>query len=690
MNNKILDLKQSFLEKQQSLRNAAQVLKTEFIGIDNIIDDVINNVNAWYCFPNLQEKPLIVNLWGLTGVGKTSLVRRLAQLIDFENRFYHFDMGKKRGTFSFNDALDDLCENKDTSPVIIALDEFQHARTIVGPMRQEVSEDHGRMVWELIDSGRVQFYNWKNGLWSFEDFLSKLGDVIAEGVKVENGYVVSNKELFCKEFEREEDDDKKENIDKKLLFIPESKYQKIIDFAERRNGLKLKIDVQKALLGMNEQETLLFLYKILKRAKRPGVKNFSKALIFILGNLDEAYTMSANFNVDIDADEFHRESLKINIPDIKKSLRQRFRDEQIARFGNVHIIYPAFNKENYRQFIKLQLSNLARDMNNQTDLKFEFEPSINEIIYEEGVYPTQGVRPIYTTINQLIRNNIVRFISQVLVSDFDIDTLRFGFDKDLLKCEYISANQIVDSKEITIVLSLNELRKPKQDNLQAITAVHESGHAIVGYFLLQSIPEFIYSVTTDSDIAGFTFSRSDQEYTYRGQIIKTAAMMLGGYAAEEVVFGKEYLTTGSQNDIDRATAFLSDMYKKNGMGNIPLRISIPLEATANEFHDYSAVEDEIKIGIVKAMEMAKEILLKEKRMLLVMSEYLSNERSLHKAEILRIIENEKSGKNSHLSKVDDFDFRLSLKQQLESINKEHPLMASQQSIVMMNKEIVSR
>jgi cell division protease FtsH len=259
-----------------------------------------------------------------------------------------------------------------------------------------------------------------------------------------------------------------------------------------------------------------------------------------------------------------------------------------------------------------------------------------------------------------------------------------------LKCEYISANQIVDSKEITIVLSLNELRKPKQDNLQAITAVHESGHAIVGYFLLQSIPEFIYSVTTDSDIAGFTFSRSDQEYTYRGQIIKTAAMMLGGYAAEEVVFGKEYLTTGSQNDIDRATAFLSDMYKKNGMGNIPLRISIPMEATANEFHDYSAVEDEIKIGIVKAMEMAKEILLKEKRMLLVMSEYLSNERSLHKAEILRIIENEKSGKNSHLLKVDDFDFRLSLKQQLESINIEHPLMASQQSIVMMNKEIVSR
>ena len=683
MNNKILNLKESFIEKQQKLQNAARILKEEFVGIDNIIDQVINNVNSWYCFPNLQEKPLIINLWGLTGVGKTSLIQRLAELIDFKDFFYRIDMGKKGGSFSFSHALDELCENKDTAPVMIALDEFQHARTLVGPMRQEISEDKGRMVWELIDSGRVQHFSWTNGIWSFETYISKLSDIIAEGVKVEKGYVITKKNLYCKEFEIE----CKKN--EKVLFIPESKYQKIIDFAERRHGLKLKKDLQMALLSMDEIETVNLLYKIIKRAKRPSIKNFSKAIIFVLGNLDEAYTMGANFNVDIDADEFHNLSLKINIPKIKKALRHRFRDEQISRLGNIHIIYPAFNRRNYEQIIDLQLKKLAINMNKQTDLFFEFESSISQMIYKEGVYPTQGVRPIYTTINQLIKNNITQFISQIFSINASIDTLRFSIENNTLKCKYLSSSQIVDNKEIKIVLSLNELRKPTLDNLQAITAVHESGHAVVGYFLLQTIPEFIYSVTTDSDISGFTYSRSRQKYTVRNQIIQEVAMMLGGYIAEELIFGKENITTGSQSDIDKATGFLSDMYLKNGMSAIPIRTSIPSPNTSNEYHNYEAAQEEMKISIIKATNLAKTVLQKEKKLLLVMANYLSINSSLQKEEIQKIIDNERTDKHSYSIVSHNYDYRQSIKTQLNKISNEQLLLTPPQSIVMMNKEVDS-
>ena len=82
-----LDLKNDFLNKQAVLDNARKVLKQEFIGIDKIIDEIIDNVSSWFFLPNLQEKPVIVNLWGLTGVGKTSLVNRLVELIDFEDSF---------------------------------------------------------------------------------------------------------------------------------------------------------------------------------------------------------------------------------------------------------------------------------------------------------------------------------------------------------------------------------------------------------------------------------------------------------------------------------------------------------------------------------------------------------------------------------------------------------------------------
>ena len=159
--------KNRFLEKQLQLEHANKILKTEFIGIDGIIDELLSNIGSWYSFNELQDKPLVVNLWGLTGVGKTSLLNRIVELLDYKDNYYRFDMGKKRGMFSFNNALDDLCESKDTEPVIIALDEFQHARTIEGLHRKEVGDDNSRMVWELIDSGEVRYINWTRGLWSF-------------------------------------------------------------------------------------------------------------------------------------------------------------------------------------------------------------------------------------------------------------------------------------------------------------------------------------------------------------------------------------------------------------------------------------------------------------------------------------------------------------------------------------------
>jgi len=66
--------------------------------------------------------------------------------------------------------------------------------------------------------------------------------------------------------------------------------------------------------------------------------SYSKMLIFISGNIDEAYEMSGDVsNSDIDADVFHEFSKKINIINIKNALTKRFKPEQIARFGNNHI-----------------------------------------------------------------------------------------------------------------------------------------------------------------------------------------------------------------------------------------------------------------------------------------------------------------------------------------------------------------
>ena len=118
----------NLIQKQQVINYACEQLKKEFVGIDQVIDQVIDSISSWFIFPDLQEKPLIVNLWGLTGVGKSSLVTRLADLLNYKEKFYHFDLGEKdKGDDSIKDLLECINENRTNNNVLIALDEFQHA-----------------------------------------------------------------------------------------------------------------------------------------------------------------------------------------------------------------------------------------------------------------------------------------------------------------------------------------------------------------------------------------------------------------------------------------------------------------------------------------------------------------------------------------------------------------------------------
>src|SRR5690554_486103 len=95
------------LKKHRILQQAAKVLKKEFIGLDNVIEEIIGSVSPWYFFPQLQENPVVVNLWGLTGVGKTSLINRLSELIHFEDKTYYFNFGEKFN-YNIHDQIEDI------------------------------------------------------------------------------------------------------------------------------------------------------------------------------------------------------------------------------------------------------------------------------------------------------------------------------------------------------------------------------------------------------------------------------------------------------------------------------------------------------------------------------------------------------------------------------------------------------
>ena len=118
--------------------------------------------------------------------------------------------------------------------------------------------------------------------------------------------------------------------------------------------------------------------------------NLKKSLIFVLGNLDDAYNMSYSMSSEDHADQFHEESKKVSFNEIKDVLKSKFRLEEIARLGNIHLIYPALSGGVFRQYIQKQLDSIITKYESKFNYTLSFDSSINSMLYEEGVIPAQG------------------------------------------------------------------------------------------------------------------------------------------------------------------------------------------------------------------------------------------------------------------------------------------------------------
>lgn len=656
-----------FLEKLSLLERAKLVLKSEFIGIDSIIDEVISNVSAWFCFPDLQEKPIVINLWGLTGVGKTSLINRLVELIDFKNHYYRFDLGEKEGNYSFRSSIEYLGKSDEEKPAIIVFDEFQHSRTI-NQESIEIENDKNRMVWEIIDSGKITFIEWRRGMYSYSEFVSKFNAFVRNGLEIENGLIINLKKEYNHEMGNYNFDNKKNN---KTNVIPDTQVDFILNIMKDHYDIRLESELEEFIKTKSVTELELFFDQLLNLGQRPITKFLTKSLIFVLGNLDEAYNMSGNLNADIDADVFHEMSKEINVPQIKKALKSRFRSEQIARLGNIHIIYPALSSKNYQDIISLELNKFKKSVESQLALNICFSTSVNDLIYKEGVYPTQGVRPIFTTLYQLIKCKIGDIYSEVIINKLEIDFIQFEIKNNTLIINYCNNDKREYQKAFNLSLILSDLRKNTKDDMQAICAVHESGHAILNVALMNTLPEMIFSVTADSDSNGFVYTKYNWDYIAKNELIPRVAVMLGGLVAEEIVFGEENITLGSSGDIEKATNFLMKNYMTSGMGDVPIKYTQNVMESGYLSHE--EVHDKVKGIIIKAKELALFTLKNELKLLLELSDYLSDENCISQNDFVQLIDKYASKKYSFNSKESVQFYRNKLKELQKAATKNDKL-----------------
>ncbi len=182
-----------------------------------------------------------------------------------------------------------------------------------------------------------------------------------------------------------------------------------------------------------------------------------------------------------------------------------------------------------------------------------------------------------------------------------------------------------------------------------ISAFHEAGHTIVGKTLPNCDPIHKVSVVSRGMTLGYTWSLpvEDRRLHSEDKFHDEIAQLLGGWVAEKINFGK--VTTGAQNDLERATKIARDMVMVYGMsdklGPVVLgekEKTIFLGRELGEHRNYSEnkaaqVDEEIARIISMAQKVATEVLNKKKVVLKKIAQKLIEKETIEDTELNKIL-----------------------------------------------------
>ena len=166
-----------------------------------------------------------------------------------------------------------------------------------------------------------------------------------------------------------------------------------------------------------------------------------------------------------------------------------------------------------------------------------------------------------------------------------------------------------------------------------ITAYHEVGHSLVAKMLPNADPPHKISIVARGMALGYTKTLAEDRYLLtRSQFKDMIASLLGGHTAEELIFNE--VTTGAQDDIERATKLARKMVTDYGMSDTlgPRTFGqkeemVFLGREISEQRDYSdkvaeQIDEEVHNIIQEAYEAARKVLTENKPKLIQITQKL--------------------------------------------------------------------
>ncbi|XP_040355096.1 ATP-dependent zinc metalloprotease YME1L isoform X4 [Ixodes scapularis] len=132
--------------------------------------------------------------------------------------------------------------------------------------------------------------------------------------------------------------------------------------------------------------------------------------------------------------------------------------------------------------------------------------------------------------------------------------------------EAVSMSYLENARDKVLMGPERKSRIPDEE-ANLITAYHEGGHALVAHYSKDAHPLHKVTIIPRGPSLGHTAYIPEKEHYHvtKSQMLATMDTLMGGRAAEELIFGSEKITSGASSDLRQATALATNMVKEWGM-----------------------------------------------------------------------------------------------------------------------------
>jgi len=207
----------------------------------------------------------------------------------------------------------------------------------------------------------------------------------------------------------------------------------------------------------------------------------------------------------------------------------------------------------------------------------------------------------------------------------------------------ISGSDLTEAFE-RVAIGPKRQSKVMNEYEKKLTAYHEAGHAIVGHVLPDSDPVHKVTIIPRGHTGGVTWFLPPEDKSYKNvyELKDILARAMGGRIAEEIVFGKDAITTGASSDLKNVAELSKSMITGEGMGSETRNLVFPEEATGyytistgKPYSEKTAelIDKEVKELSDEAAKRAKAVLVANREALDRLAEALLEKETLEEDEL---------------------------------------------------------